>query len=168
MVAETNQCRMSKHWRYFKYVCKHKWFVFRAGLKTGVPLWRLIIHDWSKFTPAEWGPYANRFFGGRSGVEDKEADPNEFKLAWLHHVHNNPHHWEHWILRGKDSGREHVFDMPEKIAREMVADWMGAGRAINGSWNIEEWYKKTRPKQVMTMKTRHQVDTLVAKYGSTT
>jgi hypothetical protein len=42
---------------------RHKWFVLLAGLKTGAPLWRLIIHDWSKFTPAERGPYVRPFYG---------------------------------------------------------------------------------------------------------
>ena len=50
---------LKPHLRYLGYVVRHKWFVFRAGLRTGAPLWRLVIHDWSKFTPAEWGPSDN-------------------------------------------------------------------------------------------------------------
>ena len=33
---------MRKHWLYLKYLMRHKWFVFVAGLRTGAPLWRLI------------------------------------------------------------------------------------------------------------------------------
>jgi hypothetical protein len=40
-----------KHVRYLSYVVRHKWFVLLAGIKTGAPLWRLLIHDWSKFAP---------------------------------------------------------------------------------------------------------------------
>ena len=47
---------MKAHLRYLGYVLRHKWFVLVAGLKVGAPLWRLLIHDWSKFTAAEWGP----------------------------------------------------------------------------------------------------------------
>lgn len=46
---------MSSWFRFAWVILKHKWFVLLAGLEVGVPLWRLIIHDWSKFTPAEFG-----------------------------------------------------------------------------------------------------------------
>lgn len=52
------------HLRYLRYVLAHKWFVFIAGLRTGAPLWRLVIHDWSKLTPREWGAYVASFYGG--------------------------------------------------------------------------------------------------------
>lgn len=54
---------MIKHWSYLKYVIRHKWFVFLAGLDRGVPLWQLLIHNWSKFLPWEWMPYAEWFNG---------------------------------------------------------------------------------------------------------
>ncbi len=40
---------MKRHINYFKYVVRHKWFVFLAGIKLGVPIMSLIIHDWDKF-----------------------------------------------------------------------------------------------------------------------
>lgn len=48
---------MRPHLRYALYVARHKWFVLLAGRRTGAPLWRLLVHDWSKLTPAEWGAY---------------------------------------------------------------------------------------------------------------
>lgn len=113
---------MRPHLQYLAYVVRHKWFVFRAGLRTGAPLWRLLVHDWSKFTPAEWGPYVRKFYGGWERLD-------EFDQAWLHHQHHNPHHWQHWLLR-EDSGLLKLLRMPDDLVREMVADWMGAGRAI--------------------------------------
>ncbi len=56
---------MNKHWQYLKYVVRHKWFVLGAGRKLGVPLHRLILHDWTKFLPREWFPYVNEFYGDR-------------------------------------------------------------------------------------------------------
>ena len=41
---------MLPHLRYLSYVLRHKWYVLWAGLWLGVPLWRLLIHDWSKFS----------------------------------------------------------------------------------------------------------------------
>lgn len=54
---------MKAHLRYLSYVLRHKWFVLLAGLRVRAPLWRLLIHDWSKFTPAEWGAYVATFYG---------------------------------------------------------------------------------------------------------
>jgi hypothetical protein len=64
------------HAKYLRYLLRHKWYVLRAGLKTGAPLWRLIVHDASKFRPREWRPYVRKFYtqpqpGERvSGVAD--------------------------------------------------------------------------------------------------
>lgn len=147
--------------KYFGYIWKHKWYVFRAGIRIGgIPIWRLIIHDWSKFSPAEFGAYRDRFFGGRAGVEEKDKDPDSFRRAWLHHLHRNPHHWDHWVF---SDGKP--IQMPAHFIREMVADWLGAGKAITGNDDIREWYNRVKEKQIMTNGTRLQVDLLVSKYG---
>lgn len=151
---------LKANWEYFCYIWKHKWYVFLAGLKTEAPLWRLIIHDYSKFSPAEFGPYRDRFFGGRAGVEDKDKDPDNFRIAWLHHIHRNPHHWEHWILRGHEP-----FEIPNHFIREMVADWMGASRAITGKRDITEWYHSTKHKRALHPNTEVIVERLVKEHG---
>lgn len=148
-----------KHLKYLNYVLRHKWFVFQAGLKTGVPIWRLIIHDYTKFSRAEWTPYVNRFFSGRAGTEDKSRDDEAFKAAWLHHWNHNPHHWEYW------DGALAANVMPEQFAREMVADWMGAGRAITGSWDLTDWYNKTKDRQRLHPRTRGFVEYLLRQLG---
>jgi hypothetical protein len=131
-----------KHWRYLKYVVRHKWFVLVAGRKTGAPLWRLLIHDWSKFSPAEWFPYVENFYGEKTDDAVEIANRKQaFRYAFLHHLHRNAHHWEHWVQPGKGIAQP----MPERFIREMVADWMGAGRAITGRWEVHEWYSKNKP-----------------------
>jgi hypothetical protein len=162
------------HLQYGGYVIRHKWFVFVAGLKTGAPIWRLLIHDWSKLSVAEWGPYVETFYRpldpsigrgqGDAGVELDQRLRAErkarFNAAWLHHQHRNPHHWQHWILR-EDDGDTRVLRMPEKFVREMVADWMGAGRAITGEWDVAAWYAKNRDKIVLAPATRCEVEDLL-------
>lgn len=128
---------VTPHLQYLAYVARHKWFVLLAGLRTGAPLWRLVIHDWSKFTSAEWGPYVRKFY------DPDRARPDEFERAWLHHQHRNPHHWQHWLLR-EDSGTIKLLPMPDSLVREMVADWMGAGRAITGRWDVGSWWEGNR------------------------
>lgn len=199
---------MKAHFKYLSYVIRHKWFVLVAGLKTGAPLWRLLIHDWSKFTPAEWSPYVLNFYTKPrkgevvSGVADnapfrgvvldtrpaKNVRPGEvdcliddgrkpwwawnyevmhretvqaaYDRAWLHHQHANPHHWQHWLLR-MDDGPTVTLEMPVHFAREMVADWMGAGRAITGRWEVAEWYAKNRENIVIHDRTRVLVESLM-------
>lgn len=143
--------RLKAHLRYLKYVLRHKWFVFVAGRKTGAPLWRLLIHDWSKFSRAEWTPYVHMFYLYPSSGSDT------FDKAWLHHIHTNKHHWQHWLLQ-KDDGDVVCLPMPNKYILEMVADWMGAGRAITGSWDIDDWYKKNYGKIRLEIHTRNKVN----------
>jgi hypothetical protein len=166
---------MRKHFKYLDYVIRHKYFVFVAGLKTKAPLWRLLIHDWSKFMPSEWLPYTEFFYGDhhdfcyKCGEHVRRHDflpckyyrtKDAFDRAWLHHLHLNPHHWQHWVLR-MDSGDTLVLNMPEKLIREMVADWMGAGRAITGRWEAYDWYQKNKDKMQMTEDTRSMVECLL-------
>jgi Family of unknown function (DUF5662) len=166
---------LSPHLRYASYVARHKWFVLRAGLKTKAPLWRLLIHDWSKLTPAEWFPYVQTFYGHddafyrdawRIGVHIKPPcghrlrDETAFDRAWLHHQHRNSHHWQHWLLR-EDDGPTKALPMPESLVREMVADWLGAGRAITGKWGATGWYRENRDRIVLHPDTRLRVEQLL-------
>lgn len=209
---------MNAHLRYASYVARHKWFVLMAGLKTGAPLWRLLIHDWTKLLPCEWFPYVRAFNtrpqigetlvcvvdGGpligvvvetrpdrpcpRRGrehwnrayriqrddgrrfwvfpgeVEVRHEVGAAFDRAWLHHLHANPHHHQHWVLR-EDSGVTKVLQMPEHFVREMVADWAGAGRAITGKWEVADWYAKNGDKMLLHPATAEAVNRIMRSSG---
>ena len=139
-----------KHFEYLKYIVRHKWYVFVAGRKLKVSLIQLIVHDWHKFLPTEWMPYVEYFYGDHGakfngGFMWEWTEAGNVKLAfdkaWLSHIHFGKHHWQHWILR-EDSGKIACIEMPDKYVVEMVADWMGAGRAITGKWEVESWFVK--------------------------
>lgn len=166
--------------KYMKSLLFHKWFVFVAGRKTGVPLWRLIIHDWSKFTLAEFGPYARKFFGDYpSEVNDrlairfptysgrtKETVKLDFDRAWLHHQNVNPHHWQYWILvYDDDPKRMTALVTPETYVREMVADWMGASRAYTGSWDMGAWLEKNGPRLIIHPQTQGMITAVLVELG---
>ena len=125
-------------WQYAKLTLKHKYYVFSAGLKVKAPLYRLIIHDWSKFTLQELPYYGVTFFGNKKSND-------LFNYAWNHHQKINKHHWEYWVLVTKhDRGGMYdgaPLEMPEHFVREMVADWLGASKAYEGSYpdNIADW-----------------------------
>jgi len=127
-----------KHWLYFRYLTKHKYYVFLESVRMGVPI-RGIFHDWSKFLPDEWFPYVEYFHGDRDGLGVKER----FDKAWLKHQHRNPHHWQYHVLQ-KDDGYRIAQPMKYVEVKEMVADWIGAGKAIHGKNDILSWYTNNR------------------------
>lgn len=112
---------------YFWLTLKHKWYVFVAGRKLKVPLWRLIKHDWTKFTPVEYVAYQTQFFG-------KVKNPTAFAIAWIHHMNHNDHHWEYWCDRSGENTGGFYFEMPDVCVREMIADWFAACKAYDGFW----------------------------------
>lgn len=144
---------MRRHWQYLKYVLRHKWFVLLAGLKIGVPILILIFHDWDKFLPDEWFPYA-RFFYNSDGTSvirrDKtgyykptDTGNQAFENAWVLHARRNKHHWQYWAMPKEDGIK--CYPMPEVYILEMIADWKGAGRAQGTpdtlDWYIDNYYK---------------------------
>lgn len=162
--------------RHFASVWRHKWFVLLAGLKLRVPLWRLVIHDWTKFTPAEFGRYARYSEVRRLRHEGNQSEAifqgslyqveYQFALAWLNHESRNPHHWGYWIPRsGQWAGRP--LPMPETYVREMVADWHGASRAYEGHWDISEWVAKQVPGYQFHPETAVLVRKVLAEAGYT-
>ncbi len=167
---------MIAHLRYLRYVIRHKWFVLYAGIRwTKAPLWRLLIHDWSKFRPSEWFPYVDTFYGEHARLKREENDDFRYAVAanrreaafdraWLFHINRNPHHWQHWILLEDEGGGKTVY-MPERFVREMVADWLGAGRAITGSWDLREWYAKHRDKVTLHSRSRWILEQILKNLG---
>jgi len=45
--------------------------------------------------------------------------------------------------------------------REMVADWLGAGRAITGEWEAVAWYGKNKDRMMLHPETRGKVEILL-------
>jgi hypothetical protein len=132
---------MRRHLQYLKYVLRHKWFVLIAAVKVGCPLWRAIIHDWHKFMPGEWFPYARAFYD-RYGNKWYKPD-TDFDHAWNAHQKRGKHHWQYWLLTFDQGGVESL-DMPAVYIREMMADWWGAGKGQTGNWDAVTWYEKNK------------------------
>jgi len=150
---------MKRHWSYLKYIARHKWYVLVAGHKIGAGWFRLLTHDLSKFSPSEWKPYSETFYN-KNGSNKKYKSNEGFDKAWLKHIHRNKHHWQYWVLRN-DGGKVSTLIMPRKYVLEMVADWMGAGKAITGEWEYSDWYSKNKDKIVIHEATRALVEALI-------
>ncbi len=99
----------------------------------------------SKFRLDEWFPYVEFFYG----IKDKD----KFNLAWNYHQKRNPHHWQYFLMRD-DDGPVRPVEMPEQYMKEMLCDWIGAGKAITGKNNLKEWYEENKYKMVLNNNTR--------------
>lgn len=132
-----------RHWAYFKYVMGHKWHVYRAGRLLGVPVLQLIVHDWSKFLPSEWFPYAECFYEADGSKRYKETV--RFMRAWNQHQKLHKHHYQYWQLRWDRAETENL-EIPANHLLEMVADWSGAGRVIAGTSNPINWVQQNLDK----------------------
>lgn len=155
---------MGKHWKYLKYVLRHKWYVLRGGLKYGASIWNLIIHDMSKFSLREWIPYANYFYTSYDKNQyTRHPWKDKFDIAWNHHQKKNPHHWQYWCLL-KDDGTFKPLEMPLEYTLEMLADWYGAGKAISGKNDIREWYLKNYHVIQLHRNTRNIVNVYLGVY----
>ena len=173
---------MKKHLKYLSYVLHHKWYVFIECCKLGIPITGLL-HDMSKFLSSEWFPYVETFYGTKerncndcvflwgnqcsfngSGIGDggqtprcKDFATSAYELAWLKHQHRNPHHWQYWILR-QDEDAPLVLEMPLRYRKEMLADWIGAGRAQGFGNNTEKWYDLHKRKMDLQVCTRSWIE----------
>ena len=153
-----------KYLKYLSYVIRHRWFVMLACWKAGY-IWLGIIHDWSKFRPSEFFPYAEHFYGKgkdiKSGRDEtgyyKPTDTGDraFDFAWLLHQKRNRHHWQWWIIPDEDG--ETMFFIPRKYAIEMLSDWRGAGRA-QGTPDVMAWYEKNKDKMRLDPVSRQHIE----------
>lgn len=155
---------MRHHLKYLWYVLRHKWYVFWECDKLGIP-WRGLVHDISKFSPAEWVPYANHFYGpkakkwrNRTGYyKPTDTGDPKFDMAWLHHVNSNDHHWQWWLQVESDGRSIRVHPMSYPAMLEMLADWRGAGRA-QGKPDTVAWYKANKDRMLLHPATREWIE----------
>ena len=157
---------MTAYLKYLSYVLRHKWFVFIACCRMGIP-WQGIIHDISKFLPGEFIPYARFFYSNPFNPKRNktgyckltDTGDKAFDFAWLLHQKRNKHHWQWWVLP-EDSGGVKVFPMPLKYRKEMLADWIGAGKA-QGKPDTKAWYEANNDKMQLHPETRKWIETML-------
>ena len=112
-------------------------------------------HDKSKFDENEFWYYAMRFFPVKGIDPNSEKVKKDFKIGWLHHVHNNAHHPNHWAL--VDDNQIYLFDMPDIYIIEMLCDWMAMSKYYN-SKTIDYWNSDSGKKLPMSEYTKSKVN----------
>ena len=92
--------------------------------------------------------------------EVKEA----FKYAWLHHIHNNGHHWQHYLLVNDEPGEGTVaLDMPYYQIVHMICDWLSFSWTKGYLGEIITWYDAHKNYMKLSDKTRKTVEDILGK-----
>lgn len=162
---------MSKE--YDKYLMEH-----RAGVADA---WRWILdniredlyvhgiffhpygiasHDASKYSINEYDAYDAYFYGKNKTKETKER----FNLAWLHHIHENPHHWQYWVLMEDDPETGETFkclEMPLDYIYEMICDWWSFSWKTGNLYEIFDWYESHKKTMKLHPNTRKEVERIL-------
>ena len=116
-------------------------------------------HDESKWSSEEFYPYAV-YFNGDKNADDRAEVEEAFNVAWLHHQHNNPHHWQHWLLR-EDDGDMFALKMPYHYILEMISDWWAFSWAKGNLYEIFDWYEDNKPKMLLHEETQKTVESIL-------
>lgn len=124
--------------------------VFANGISLNKLEENICNHDKSKFDDEEFLAYAIKFF-----PNPKSKIIYDFDAAWLHHIHNNPHHPAHWVLLTDNDIK--ILNMPNIYIIEMLCDWMAMSKYYN-STTLEYWKSESAHKLPMSEYTKFKVE----------
>ena len=156
--------------QYDNYLTEHKENVAKGfrWLQENIPEviedgleWQICFnHDASKTDPEEYDAYDAYFYGNNRSYSVVQ----NFKKAWLRHIHNNPHHWQHWILIN-DEPKEGmvVIDMPYIYIVEMICDWWSFSWKKGDLNEIFGWYEDRKDYMKLSANTRRSVEYILGK-----
>lgn len=114
-------------------------------------------HDKSKWLEEEYEPYALNFYPPKG--HNSEEFEREYDEAWLHHQHNNRHHWQYWVLI-RDSSETVPLDMPFSCIIGMLADW-SSFQFIRNNSSAHKWYNDMGDSMILSENTRKIVEDLL-------
>ena len=156
--------------QYDNYLTEHKENVAKGfrWLQENIPEviedgfeWQICFnHDASKTDPEEYDAYDAYFYGNNRSYSVVQ----NFNKAWLRHIHNNPHHWQHWILIN-DEPKEGmvVIDMPYIYVVEMICDWWAFSWKKGNLNEIFGWYEDRKDYMKLSANTRRSVEYILGK-----
>ena len=157
---------------YDNYLAKHRENVFKGyeWIRNNLPdilnfqhnlEWQLQYnHDRSKNDVEEYNAYDKYFYGNNKSYQVVQ----DFRMAWLRHIHLNPHHWQYWVLINDDPNEgEIVMDMDRCYIIEMICDWWAFSWAKGNLYEIFSWYDEHKDYMKLSDKTRKTVDDILNK-----
>lgn len=158
---------------YDEYLNEHRKAVFAAyqWITENVPEvladldkdidWQMQFnHDASKGDREEYQAYDAYFYGGNKSYQVLK----DFDYAWLHHIHNNPHHWQYWLLFEDDPelGTPYkALEIPFEYVIEMICDWWSFSFRSGDLREIFNWYDAHKDIMKLHPKTRKLVEDIL-------
>lgn len=121
---------MNKAWRHFKTITYHKYIVAKGCFGVGL-YWQGLVHDLSKYSPAEFLVGAKYYQGDRS-PNDMERTIYGYSSAWMHHKGRNKHHFEYWTDYHPETRMYGPVKMPLNYVKEMFCDRVAASKIYQG------------------------------------
>ena len=158
-------------YQYDQYLTKHKenvkngfdWIRDNLPELVGdVPMeWQCCFaHDRSKSEPDEYGAYDDYFYGNNKSYQVVQ----DYRKAWLLHIHRNPHHWQYWVLINDDPEEgEILIEMPVNYILEMICDWWAFSWAKGNLHEIFKWYDEHKNYIKLHTNTRKKVEEILAR-----
>lgn len=117
-------------------------------------------HDLSKNESDEYEAYDAYFYGGNRSYQVVQ----DFRYAWLNHIHRNPHHWQYWVLINDDPNEgEIILDIPYNYIIEMICDWWAFSWNSGNLNEIFDWYDDHNGYMKLSDATRKTVEDILSK-----
>ena len=123
----------------------------------------ILNHDHSKYSEEEYEAYDRYFYPDE--YEDNlifSERRDQFDRAWLHHIHVNPHHWQHWVYMN-DDGTVKALRMETPYVIEMICDWWSFSIKKGDLTEIFSWYKAHKDGMMLHPVTRVEVELILMK-----
>lgn len=133
---------------HLRTINHHKFLVMRHCFRVG--LYRQgLLHDLSKYSPAEFLTGA-KFYQGNRSPNEEERRVLGYSAAWLHHKGRNKHHLEYWIDYLDGANSIAGMEMPVKYVVEMFCDRVAASKTY-----LRNQYRDDAPYQYYAQRSEH-------------
>lgn len=158
--------KLKNGWNHFRTITRHKREVMKNCFRVG--LYRQgILHDLSKYSPAEFRTGVMYYQGTRS-PNAAEKEEKGYSPAWLHHKGRNKHHFEYWtdVSTREDNWKPMGIKMPVRYFVEMVMDRIAASRIYMGDRYTDgspyAYFIRSRDYMIMHPETKAMLETVLA------
>lgn len=154
---------MIKAWQHLKTITHHKYLVMKGCFQIGL-YWQGLLHDLSKYSPAEFLVGVHYFQGDRS-PNNAEREEKGYSSAWLHHKGRNRHHYEYWSDYSLQARGMVPVQMPVRYVLEMFMDRVAASKVYRGEAYTDEdplkYYLQAKDHKLIHDKTKKQLEFLL-------
>lgn len=152
---------------YDEYLRNHINNVIRSYnvIKSELPDWLrskvqylVYEHDKSKYSDIEYNGYLNHYY-----LHDQyNKELGDYNIAWNHHIHNNPHHWQYWLLYDETNFKVNTLDMYPEYVIEMLCDWNSFYYSKDNKGDTAyDWFMKNKQKMLLSDNTLRIIDSYI-------